>query len=71
MARRQKRDDYILPAWVGPVVSGPAFDSDRPQWHRCTGCRREILSTSPMCMSCDPAYVQIQPGVFARKDAQS
>lgn len=69
MARRKR--DYILPAWVGPVVDGVPFDSDRPEWHRCTGCRREILSTSSMCMACDPAYIQIQPGVFSRKESQS
>lgn len=70
MARRKR--DYILPAWVGPVVPGP-FESNRPQWRRCSGCWRQILTleNAPVCMACDPTKMEVQPGVFVTRPDNS
>lgn len=74
MRRKSSKNSGPMSApWLGAVVTLPPEIEARmqaaPRWHKCSSCKCQILSHAAMCMSCDPAYVQIQPGIFTRTPA--
>jgi hypothetical protein len=72
MTRKTRRSNGpISAAWLGaPIKVSWEMDRQVPKsaWHTCPGCKCQRLATEPgLCMSCDPEYVQIQPGVFTKR----